>query len=60
MKHIVDLRNQFSDERGEGVISVAIAILIIAFLGVALWFAFDLLLAETTDTINDQIQQIGG
>lgn len=60
MKHIYELPSHFSGERGEGVISVAIAILIIAFLGVALWFAFDLLLAEATDNISDQIQQIGG
>ncbi len=29
------------DERGEGVISAAIAVLVMAFLGVAMWVAFN-------------------
>lgn len=60
VKHIRALRNTLAAENGEGVISVAIAILIIAFLGVAMWLAFDALLTETTGTISNQVQQIGG
>ena len=47
-------------EAGEGVISAAIAILIVAFLGVAMWLAFDLLMTDTTSTISDQVREIGG
>lgn len=51
---------RLADEHGEGVISAAIAILVIAFLGVAMWLAFDVLMSETTDTISDQVRDIGG
>jgi TRAP-type C4-dicarboxylate transport system permease small subunit len=51
---------RLASERGEGVISTAIAVLIIAFLGVAMWFAFDLLMNEATETISNQVQEIGG
>lgn len=46
-------------EQGEGVISAAIAILVIAFLGVAMWLAFDVLMTDATSTISDQVNQIG-
>lgn len=48
------------DEAGEGVISAAIAVLIMAFLGVALWLAFSNLLTTTTTKVNNQVNQIGG
>lgn len=54
------LGERLSSERGEGVISAAIAVLVIAFLGVAMWLAFDLLMAEATDTVGEQVRQIGG
>lgn len=47
------------DERGEGVISTAIAVLIIAFLGIALWAGFDTMMDSATDRTRDQIEQIG-
>ncbi|MGH9102014.1 MAG: hypothetical protein ACRDYD_03375 [Acidimicrobiales bacterium] len=47
------------DERGEGVISAAIAVLIMAFLGVGLWLAFKATLGSTTNAVNNQISQIG-
>jgi len=48
-----------SDDRGEGVISMAIAVLIVAFLGVALWVAFKGFADDTERTLEDQVNQIG-
>lgn len=47
------------DERGEGVISAAIAVLIMAFLGVALWLAFRAILGGATAKVSNQVSQIG-
>lgn len=49
-----------ADERGEGVISVAIAVLVMAFLGAAMWVAFERMFTETTDRTNEQVENIGG
>jgi len=48
------------NERGEGVISTAIAVLIIAFLGIALWAGFDAMMSSATDRTRAQVEQIGG
>lgn len=48
------------DERGEGVISTAIAVLIIAFLGIALWTGFDAMMNTATERTRTQVEQIGG
>ncbi|MGH9065988.1 MAG: hypothetical protein ACRD0J_00460 [Acidimicrobiales bacterium] len=48
-----------ADEAGEGVISAAIAVLIMAFLGVALWVAFKATLSHATSTVNSQVSKIG-
>jgi hypothetical protein len=47
------------DERGEGVISMAIAVLIVAFLGVALWLAFKGFADDTERTLDEQVDKIG-
>lgn len=47
------------DERGEGVISTAIAVLIMAFLGVAMWLGFRELFDSAKDNTADQVDQIG-
>lgn len=47
-------------ERGEGVISTAIAILIIAFLGVAAYTIFNGLLSTAGDGASKQLAQYGG
>jgi hypothetical protein len=47
------------DESGEGVISAAIAVLIMAFLGAAAWLAFRTIFDNATESTNEQIQQIG-
>lgn len=46
-------------ERGEGVISTAIAVLIIAFLGVAMWAGFNTIFRDAADTTSEQVQLIG-
>ncbi len=47
------------DERGEGVISAAIAVMIVAFLGAGMWLAFRGIFDNTTQTTDQQIRQIG-
>jgi hypothetical protein len=47
------------DESGEGVISAAIAVLIMAFLGVGMWLAFKATLGSTTKNVDSQVNQIG-
>lgn len=47
-------------ERGEGVISMAIAVLIVAFLGAAAWLAFKGLLDGTKEKAESQIARVGG
>lgn len=47
------------DEAGEGVISAAIAVLIMAFLGVGLWLAFSKILNTTTTNIANTMSKIG-
>ena len=46
-------------ERGEGVISTAIAVLIIAFLGVAMWAGFNTIFTDATRTTTEQVRLIG-
>ena len=46
------------DERGEGVISAAIAVLIMAFLGVAVWAGFKQTLDKTQTRVDDQVERI--
>lgn len=46
-------------ERGEGVISAAIAVLVMAFLGVAMWGAFNLIFDDAQDRVHDQVREIG-
>ncbi len=48
------------DDRGEGVISMAIAVLIVAFLGAAAWLAFKGLLEGTKEKAEAQIARVGG
>ncbi|MGE0307694.1 MAG: hypothetical protein AB7N61_15380 [Acidimicrobiia bacterium] len=48
------------DERGEGVISTALAVLIISFLGVAAYALFRTLLNDSGNAARNQIQNYGG
>lgn len=53
------LAERVADEAGEGVISAAIAVLIMAFLGAAMWIAFKGTLQGATNHVNNQVNQIG-
>lgn len=53
------LRGLHGDQRGEGVISAAIAVLIMAFIGVAMWLAFSNTFQTVADTTDDLISDIG-
>ncbi len=48
-----------TSERGEGVISAAIAVLIVAFLGVVVWAGFRATLDSTQKNVDTQIEKIG-
>jgi type VI protein secretion system component VasF len=48
------------NQRGEGIISTAIAVLIVALLGVAMWTGFSAMMTDATDKTSSQIEQIGG
>jgi len=48
------------DEAGEGVISNAIAVLITAFLGAALWLVFSTMMGNAASTACTQVASIGG
>jgi type II secretory pathway component PulK len=47
------------DERGEGVISAAIAVLVMAFIGVGMWFAFNTTFQHAANHVNNQVNCIG-
>ena len=47
------------DERGEGVISAAIAVLVMAFLGVGMWVAFNATFKQASGHVNQQVNCIG-
>jgi hypothetical protein len=47
------------DERGEGVISAAIAVLVMAFLGVLMWTGFKLTMGHAQSHVDTQVEQIG-
>jgi hypothetical protein len=47
------------DERGEGVISAAIAVLVMAFIGVAMWVAFDATFNHAASHVDHQVNCIG-
>ncbi|MGB0994956.1 MAG: hypothetical protein ACPG2Z_04880 [Acidimicrobiales bacterium] len=47
------------DDRGEGVISTAIAVLITAFIGAAMWVAFDEIWSDAESNIEGEVNMIG-
>ncbi|MEM7285097.1 MAG: hypothetical protein AAF480_02005 [Actinomycetota bacterium] len=53
------MTHKVREERGEGIVSVAIAVLIMAALGVVAYGAFDVLFNNTTDAAETQIGNIG-
>lgn len=59
VSRIVLMERLREDERGEGVISAAIAVLIMAFLGVGLWFGFKATMQNTQANVDQQLNQLG-
>lgn len=49
----------WADETGEGVISAAIAVLIVAFLGAGMWVAFNNMFKSTAKKTCATVNQIG-
>jgi hypothetical protein len=48
-----------NDEAGEGVVSTAIAVLIMSLLGLAMWLAFRQIFDDATTKTGAQVNQIG-
>ena len=46
-------------ERGEGVISAAIAVLIMAVIGALMWVGFKAIWEDTEDNTKDKVSEIG-
>lgn len=46
-------------QRGEGVISTAIAVLIMAFIGAAMWVAFNGVFENAADNVEAEVGRIG-
>ena len=57
---ITKLRPRLRDQRGEGVISTAIAVLIVAFLGAAMYVVFTQILNSSGSKASTQVNNIGG
>jgi hypothetical protein len=55
-----DQNRRLRGDRGEGVISTAIAVLIVAFLGALMWVGFQAIWANAEAQTNEQITEIGG
>ena len=53
------LADRASDEVGEGVISTAIAVLVMAAIGAGMWLAFDALFQDASSRTADNVNQIG-
>jgi hypothetical protein len=51
---------RWRSEAGEGVISAAIAVLVMAFIGVLMWGAFSGSFDRAANSVDDRIGEIGG
>lgn len=56
---VTPIPHRSRDERGEGVISAAIAVLVMAFLGVGMWIAFNATFTHAATHVNQQVNCIG-
>ncbi len=52
-------RRTIRSDRGEGVISTAIAVLVMAFLGAAMWVSFNTIWKDTSQNTENQVKVIG-
>lgn len=48
-----------TDDRGEGVISAAIAVLVMAGIGALMWVGFKAMWEDTEDNTRDKVAEIG-
>lgn len=53
-------QHRVRDEAGEGVISAAIAVLIVAALGALMWVGFQSIWTDAEATTRSKIAEIGG
>lgn len=53
------LRGRAHDERGEGVISTAIAVLIMALIGLLMWTLFERVFTNAGTEIESNVNEIG-
>lgn len=53
------VRERLVDERGEGVISTAIAVLIMALIGLLMWTVFQRVFTNAGDQIESNVSNIG-
>jgi Flp pilus assembly protein TadG len=58
-KHVTLSSRIRRDQSGEGVISTAIAVLIMAFIGAAMWIAFNNVFTSASETIESEVGNIG-
>lgn len=54
------LRRLRHDQRGEGVISAAIAVLVMAGIGALMWVGFKAMWEDTEANTRDKVAEIGG
>ena len=57
---VASLRERLAEEVGEGVISTAIAVLIMALLGAAMWAAFRGIFDSASNKTGTAVDSIGG
>jgi uncharacterized membrane protein (DUF485 family) len=53
------LSRLLTSEAAEGVISTAIAVLVMAFIGAAMWVAFDRIFDGAAQTVEAEVGRIG-
>ena len=53
------MRDRLLDERGEGVISTAIAVLIMALIGLLMWTLFERVFTDAGTDIESNVNNIG-
>lgn len=53
------VRDRMTDEHGEGVISTAIAVLIMALIGLLMWTVFQRVFNNAGDQIESNVNNIG-
>lgn len=55
----LNVRDRLTDEQGEGVISTAIAVLIMALIGLLMWTVFQRVFTNAGDQIESNVNDIG-